>query len=131
MNKPFVYIASPYTKGDAAINTHFQCRVFDELLSCGRVWPYAPLLSHFQHTLFPRPYGDWVEYDNAIIPRMDACLRLDATHLSDDVDYHQHESSGADAEVELFKKLDKPVFYSVQELHKWARTWHEKQRATA
>lgn len=34
--KPIVYIASPYTGGDVAINTHFQCRVFDQLLEDGK-----------------------------------------------------------------------------------------------
>ena len=37
MPKPVVYIASPYTKGDVAMNTHFQCKVFDRLLSDGKV----------------------------------------------------------------------------------------------
>jgi len=55
MKKLVIYIASPYTSGDVAMNTHFQCKVFDELLSDGRVIPIAPLWSHFQHTVFPRP----------------------------------------------------------------------------
>lgn len=76
--KPVVYIASPYTKGDPAINAHFQCKMFDELLTEGKVWPFAPLWTHFQHTVFPRPYQDWTSYDNALLPRFDACLRIAA-----------------------------------------------------
>jgi hypothetical protein len=53
IKKPIVYIASAYTKGDPAVNVHFQCKIFDELLGDGVVWPYAPLVSHFQHTVFP------------------------------------------------------------------------------
>ncbi len=65
--KHFVYIASPYTKGDPAMNTHFQCKIFNEMLGDGVVLPYIPLLSHFQHTLFPRHYQDWIDYDNSVI----------------------------------------------------------------
>jgi hypothetical protein len=115
--KPFVYIASPYTKGDPAINTHFQCRIFNELMEDGLAWPIAPLLSHFQHTLFPRPYQDWVDYDLAIIPRLDACLRLTAEYPA--LHYSVSESRGADGEVALFEQLGKPVFYTKQDLYDW------------
>lgn len=128
-DRPFVYVASPYTRGDQAINTHFQCRIFDILMTQGIVWPYVPLWSHFQHSVLPRKYTDWTDYDNAIIPRMDACVRLDAHEPS--LGYLQHESSGADAEVELFKSLGKPVFYSLADLTAWAAAWHEARRATA
>ncbi len=116
--KPFVYIASPYTKGDPCINARFQCQTFDQLLAGGVVLPYAPLISHFQHTMFPRPYQDWVQYDLDIIPRFDACLRLDAEGPS--WYRHVHESKGADGEVELFTKLGKPVFYCIAHLYQWA-----------
>jgi hypothetical protein len=116
--KPFVYIASPYTKGDPCINARFQCATFDVLLGDGLVLPYAPLISHFQHTMFPRPYQDWVQYDLDIIPRFDACLRLDAVGPNG---YAETRSSGADGEVALFKQLGKPVFYSVVDLYEWAR----------
>lgn len=115
--RPWVYIASPYTKGDVAINTRFQCEVFDRLMNEGRVWPFAPLLSHFQHTVFPRHYQDWVNYDLAILPRMDALLRLNAELPA--LSYFQSESSGADGEVARFQELGKPVFYSIEELYAW------------
>jgi hypothetical protein len=115
--KPTVYIASPYTKGDVAINTYFQCKVFDELLTDGRVLPVAPLWSHFQHTVFPRPYQDWIQYDQEMLRLYDCCLRLDAT--LDRLNYVQHESSGADAEVKTFKAMGKPVFFSIEELYTW------------
>jgi hypothetical protein len=35
MSRPTVFIASPYTKGDVAMNTHFQCKIFDQLLRGG------------------------------------------------------------------------------------------------
>lgn len=118
--KPFVYIASPYTKGDPCINARFQCETFDLLLSDGIVLPYAPLISHFQHTMFPRHYKVWVQYDLDIIPRFDACLRLDATYPA--LAYRVSESSGADGEVKLFHELGKPVHYSISDLYAWAES---------
>ena len=115
--KPTVYIASPYSKGDPAINTHFQCLVFDQLLTDGHVLPVAPLWSHFQHTLFPRPYEDWIKYDQAMLRLYDCCLRLSAS--IPELNYEQHDSSGADAEVNAFLLLGKPVFYSISELYDW------------
>jgi hypothetical protein len=119
--KPLVYVASPYTKGDPAINTHFQCQIFDELMNEGMVYPYVPLWSHFQHTVFPRDYSDWVEYDLGILHRMDACLRLNATN--ERLKYEIVESSGADGEVAHCKAIGVPVFYNIPSLYDWARTW--------
>jgi hypothetical protein len=98
MDLPIVYIASPYSKGDPAVNTHFQCKIFDRMLSDGKALPIAPLWSHFQHTLFPRPYEDWIKYDKALLKLYDAWLRLtvDVPHMS----YSQAQSSGADGEVQ-------------------------------
>ena len=115
--KPTVYIASPYSKGDVAANAHFQCKVFDQLLESGLVLPVAPLWSHFQHTVFPRKYEDWIAYDQAMLPLYDCCLRLDANIPS--MEYSESRSSGADAEVKTFESLGKPVFYSVDDLLAW------------
>lgn len=115
MAKPWVYIASAYTKGDPGINVLFQLKAWNELLDMGVV-PIAPLWSHFQHVYFPRPYEDWVAYDNEIIARCDALLRLDAEWPVGGGRYFQHESPGADAEVALALSLGKPVCYSVVEL---------------
>ena len=118
-NKPVIYIASPYTKGDPAINTHCQLRAFDDLMNDGLVWPVIPLLSHFQHIFMPRDYRDWINYDLALIDRYDACLRLNAEY--DRLDYLQVESSGADGEVARFKAQGKPVFYDKAALYDWVR----------
>lgn len=117
--KPLVYIASAYTKGDPAINTRFQCEVFDRMLTDGIVTPYAPLVSHFQHTIFPRPYQDWIRYDEDMVARMDACVRLTATYAP--IGYEMATSSGADGEVALCQSLGIPVFYSIDDLYVWAR----------
>ncbi len=126
IERPWVYIASPYTRGDQALNTRFQMRIWDCLLDIG-VCPIAPLWSHFQHLHNPRPYRDWVEYDNQIIRRCDACLRLAAT--DEQTGYRQHESNGADAEVRLFQRLGKPVFTSFADLMAWLDTLTETTNA--
>jgi len=118
-----VFIASPYTKGDPAMNTSFQCRVFDRLLRDKRVLPVAPLWSHFQHLMFPRPYQDWIDYDQEMLKLYDCCLRLNAE--LPEFGYVQRESSGADAELEEFRRLGKPVFFSIEELYCWVTTWEE------
>ncbi len=131
MSKPWIYIASPYTKGDPAINAHVQCKMFDRLMREGRVFPFAPLVSHFQHTVAPLPYAMWLDWDFGLIPRLDACLRINcgSTPSSPELNYLVTESSGADKEVALFQKLGKPVFYSVEELYDWydrKAAWDEK-----
>lgn len=117
MNKPTAYIASPYTKGDVAMNTHFQCKIFDQLLTDGKVLPVAPLWSHFQHLLFPRKYDDWIHYDQAMLKLYDCCLRLSADLPT--YSYKQCESSGADAEVKTFECMGKPIFFSIEDLYSW------------
>lgn len=121
VKRPLVYIASPYTKGDTSVNTWFQCRVFDEMLTEGVVLPYIPLWTHFQHTMLPRPYRDWIEYDLDLIRQanFDACLRLNS-RCDRMGDYEVRESSGADGEVELFRMQRKPVFFTKEELYQWA-----------
>ncbi len=117
MDKPIVYIASPYTRGDVAVNTHFQCQVFNQLMDEGKVWPVAPLWSHFQHTIFPRPYQDWIDYDKALLKLYDACLRVNPNYPY--LNYSETQSSGADGEVAYFNSVGKPVFYSIEELYTW------------
>ena len=119
MNPAVVYIASPYTRGDQALNVRCQLAWWDELFSRGFT-PIAPLWSHFQHLHSPRQYSDWVEYDNRIIALCDACLRVPATGTPEYF-YTQKTSTGADAEVKLFEKLGKPVFYSLQDLEDWSK----------
>lgn len=116
--KPVIYIASPYTKGDPAMNTRFQCTVFNDMLSSGVCWPVAPLWSHFQHTMFPRNYKDWIVYDLAMISKYDACVRLSSSFA--ELDYEVHESTGADGEVQRFLQQGKPVFYTLTDCYAWA-----------
>ena len=105
---------------------------FNDLMDTGLVIPYAPLWSHFQHLAHPRDYQDWVDYDLAIIDKMDACVRLNAVGFiagGSPVNYKvytQIDSSGADGEVARFKEQSKPVFYSVNDVVNWALRWIEE-----
>ena len=98
-----VYIASPYTKGDIAVNVKRQLDCFDELVNYGFA-PFAPLYSHFQHMAHPRPYEDWIKLDLEWVTVCDCVLRLDG------------ESSGADGEVKFAEERNIDVFYSIEEL---------------
>jgi len=129
--KPLIYIASPYTKGDPCVNTWFQIQVADALMNTGYVVPFVPLLSHFHHSVAPRPYDDWIELDNRII---EAChfkclLRLASTtdrlnvsgHKQDLMsprltNYRVTESSGADNEERLFERLGRICYHSVWDM---------------
>ena len=101
-----VYIASPYTKGDPAVNVKRQLDMFDILFDL-KFYPFAPLFTHFQHITHPRPYQDWVNFDLEWVKVCNCVLRMDG------------ESSGADGEVEYADELGRPVFYNVDDLCKY------------
>src|SRR5690348_14877704 len=93
-----VYIAGPYTKPDPCVNTHNAIRVADELMEAGYV-PYLPHLTHFWHTVAPKPYQTWLDYDAAWIAVCDAVFRMPGS------------SFGADGETALAKRIGKPVVH--------------------
>jgi hypothetical protein len=102
-NKIKVYIASPYSIGDQAINVKMQIDMADQLMTLGFA-PFVPLLSHFQHMIHPRPYQDWVDIDLEWVKACDCVLRLPG------------ESKGADGEVALAGELSMPVFYEIRDM---------------
>ncbi len=106
-----VYIASPYTKGDVAVNVKRQLDCADELMTLGFA-PFAPLYSHFQHMAHPRPYEEWLRIDLEWITVCQCLLRLDG------------ESSGADNEVQFAYGRNMPVFYSIAAL----TTFYKKEK---
>jgi hypothetical protein len=101
-----VYIASPYTGGDVAVNVRNQLRCADLLMDLGFA-PFVPLYSHFQHMAYPRPYKDWINLDLEWILCCNCVLRLEG------------ESKGADREVEFAKEFDMPIFYNINDLNKF------------
>ena len=103
-----VYIASPYTLGDVAVNVRRQIDAASDLLACGLI-PFTPLLSHFIHLVHPHSYDEWLEYDLQWLSRCDCMLRLSG------------ESKGADIEEAYAQKLGIPVYYSIEEFTKVVR----------
>jgi len=101
--KMVVYIASPYTVGDVAMNVRRQIETANQLVEIGCL-PYVPLLSHFWHLILPHSYEFWTEMDMDWLEVCDCILRLPG------------ESKGADAEAKRMRELGKPVYYSIFEL---------------
>lgn len=102
-----VYIASPYSIGDACENVRRSMDCFDQLMTLGYA-PYAPLLSHFQNIVHHRPYQDWIAHDLQWVLACDVVLRLPG------------ESKGADGEVAFAIQSGIPVVYSIHDLDKLA-----------
>ena len=101
-----IYIASPYTIGDTAVNVHTSLEAADAVIRMGAA-PFAPLLSHFQHMMFPQHYQVWIDLDIVWVESCDALLRLPG------------ESSGADGELAHAQAMGIPVFHTLEELKAW------------
>jgi len=119
--KPYVYIASPYSKGDQALNVRSAMATFDFLLTKGSCIPVCPLWAHFQHLTFPHHYATWLSYSLSIAKLCDICLRVPVRYT--ELHYFQQDSPGADFEISHFEKHGKPVVYSLLELDSLLRTW--------
>ena len=122
-NKPLVYIASPYTKGDPIINLRSSLDIFDRCLNDSLVTPIAPLLSVLSHLTHPRDYRDWMNLDFEMINHCDAVLAVDAKFG----DYTETESNGRDEEIAYAKSIGIHVFYSYEDLSKWAAVYMEQK----
>lgn len=115
-----VYIASKYNEpssGARLRNTHIQLDMAANLYmsSHHELVPYAPTWTHYldERMMYTdntqRANEYWYEFDNAILPKMDAVLKLTKPG----------ESKGADMEEVLAHKLGIPVFYTLGEILIW------------
>lgn len=115
-----VYIASKYhelTTGGRLRNVHKSFDAAKELYqrSEHNLVPYSPLWTHFldERIMYTdsttRSNEWWYAFDNSIIPKMDALLKLTKPG----------ESKGADLEEQLANSLKIPVFYSIEEILQW------------
>lgn len=101
----YIYIACPYSIGNAELNVH-RCIMAAEVLSSHGHIPFAPLLFHYWEEKFPHPYDFWIKQSMAWLERCDAVIRLPG------------ESKGADAEVLRAIEIGLPVYNSMyQFLH--------------
>ncbi len=104
-NKPLIYIAGPYTKGDVELNVRNALAMAEKVIQKGGL-PFVPHLSHFWHLEHPKDLRWWYSYDIELLKRCDCLVRL------------MGESEGADNEVLVATELRIPV-YSASEV------WHE------
>lgn len=100
-NRILVYVAGPYTNPDPCENTYKAVEVGDKLLAMGFA-PFIPHLSHFWHTMSPKPYSVWMDYDLEFLKVCDFVYRMPGA------------SSGADKEVALAKELGIPVVFDFE-----------------
>lgn len=98
-----VYIASPYSIGDVAVNVRESLLMADKLESLGYM-VYAPLLSHFRHMIAPHEYEYWLERDKEWLLKCDCVLRMPG------------QSMGANTECWFANDNNIPVFLSIEEL---------------
>lgn len=98
-----VYVSGPYSKPDPCENTNRAIMAGNALVDAGFA-PFIPHLSHFWHTVSPRPYGDWMRIDLAFVLVCNAFLRLPG------------DSPGADIEEAIAKSRGIPIYYSIAEL---------------
>jgi hypothetical protein len=124
-----VYIAAPYTQPDPCENTHRAVAIAHRLWDLSRSigtgwWPVVPHLSHFWHTMSPRPYQDWIDLDLVILDRCDAVVRLTG------------RSAGADSEVKRATELGIPIWHqevadeqAARIAHAWLRYLPELEAA--
>ena len=66
-----VYIASPYTLGPSKEeNVRKSMEMGDKLIRLGYV-PFLPLLTHYQHLLYPQSYEMWMKLDFEMVKHHD------------------------------------------------------------
>ncbi len=83
---PLVFVSGPYTTPDPCINTRAAIAVGAALMDLGYA-PQIPHLSHFWHTVDPRPYEDWLRLAIGQLVGCDFAMRMPG------------ESPGADREM--------------------------------
>jgi nucleoside 2-deoxyribosyltransferase len=101
-----IYIAGPYSKGNVAVNIKKAIKYANELSEKGFA-PFIPHLSYYWNKLYPKSYEFWMQLDFEFVKCCDGIIRIDG------------ESAGADREIELAKKLNIPIFNSVNETIKY------------
>lgn len=102
--KSIVFIASPYS-GNIKKNLTFQKKIASDLLDMGYIPLALALMTHEIDSYKSRPYNEWLDITKSYISKSDILLRIGG------------DSSGADEEKFLAKKLNIPIVYSIDELN--------------
>ena len=98
-----VYVAGPYSHPDPCENTYRAVQMGNLLVGMGHT-PYIPHLTHFWHTMTPKPRNFWYAYDLEWMKQCDWVLRFPG------------KSSGADNEVREALAANMPVFFDVADI---------------
>lgn len=106
----YIYIASPYTKGNIDNNVHASLKAAEALIDVDLV-PFCPLLYHYWDRWHHREYEYWASLGLKWLRKCDAVLRLPG------------DSPGAEMEIERAKSLGIDIFYSFNDLITWRKTW--------
>lgn len=72
---PMIYIAAPYSEPDPVANTKHAIRIAEALLKAGFT-PLVPHLTMLWDIVSPKPYEEWLDYDEELLARCDAVLRV-------------------------------------------------------
>lgn len=120
--RPRIYVAGPYSTGDAMANIRRALSVADCLIALEAA-PYVPHLSGFFDLLFPHPWAFWIEQDLQWLACCHALVRLPGL------------SAGAGIEVDQARRLGLPVFALGEDLSlpgdflSWLAAWSEPKPA--
>jgi len=98
-----IYIAGPYTKGDVDQNVE-KAIFFGDWISAFGHTVFIPHLTHFWEKQIHHEWKFWMKQDLEWLKMCDAVFRIEG------------ESRGADMEVELAKKMGKPIYYDIAEI---------------
>lgn len=98
-----VYIIGPYSIGNKEQNVFNMMKIANDLIE-HNFCPFIPLLYHYQNLKFPQNEEIWKKLDNTWLSYCDIILRIPG------------KSIGGDNEVKLAKDLNKPIYYSLEEL---------------
>ncbi len=98
-SKPVIYVAGPYS-------SHPSKSVGAALFAAEKIWaaggiPVVPHLTHFWELIHPHGYEEWMAYDEVLLARCDALVRIPG------------HSAGADREVMFACWAGMPVFSGV------------------
>jgi hypothetical protein len=112
LDRPLVYVAGPYTRGDPVLNTRRAIEFASGLLDAGLVTPVVPHLNLLWQLVAPHEDVEhWYDYDLAVLARCDALYRMGGP------------SVGADREVVFAGERQILVFLDLESLGRWAKGW--------
>ena len=98
-----IYVAGPYSKGDAAVNVRNAILAGEALALKGHT-PFISHLAHFWHLIAPHDIEFWYAYDMTWLKECDALIRLPG------------ESLGADKEEAFALLHHYYIYHSIDEV---------------